>query len=119
MGWEVEFTDEFGDWWDELTEDQQDAITARVQLLEEHGPGLGRPLVDTIAGSRHANVKELRASKDGALRILFVFDPRRNAVLLVAGDKSGQWKQWYEVNIPVADDLYDEHLRELEKEGLI
>ena len=113
MSWEVEFTDEFEEWWNDLTEDQQEAITARVQLLEEHGPGLGRPVVDTIVGSRHANMKELRASQDGALRILFAFDPRRNAVLLIGGDKSGRWKQWYEVNIPVADDRYDEHLREL------
>lgn len=116
MRWEVEFTDEFEEWWNGLTEDQQDAITARVLLLGEHGPGLGRPLVDTIAGSRHANMKELRASQDGVLRVLFAFDPRRNAILLIGGDKSGRWKQWYEANIPVADDLYDEHLKALEEE---
>lgn len=118
MSWEVEFTNEFGEWWDELTEEQQDAVDARVELLIDQGPDLGRPVVDSIKGSRHKNMKELRTSKEGALRVLFVFDPRRHAILLLGGDKTGDWEGWYEVNIPRADDLCDEHLRTLRDEGL-
>jgi hypothetical protein len=110
--WEVLYTDEFGAWFETLTEDQQDAVIARVDLLEAEGPALGRPTVDTIAGSRHPNMKELRVSKGGAVRILFAFDPRRQAVLLIGGDKRGQWQAWYEKAIPLADDLFDDHLRE-------
>ena len=117
--WEVEFTDEFEDWWDDLDHSQQAALTGRVELLAEHGPNLGRPAVDRIAGSRHHNMKELRASEGGALRVLFTFDPRRHAILLVGGDKTGRWNEWYEWAIPVADDLYDVYLDELGKEGLI
>jgi hypothetical protein len=110
--WEVLFTDEFGAWFEALTEDQQDAVVARVELLEVEGPALGRPTVDTIAGSRHPNMKELRVSKGGAIRVLFAFDPLRQAVLLIGGDKTGQWVAWYEEAIPIADDLFDEYLRE-------
>lgn len=77
---------------------------------------LGRPRVDLIKGSRHKNMKELRISSGGALRILFAFDPRRTAILLLGGDKSGQWNEWYRVAVPLADDLYDEYLAELEAE---
>lgn len=119
VSWEVEFTNEFGAWWDDLAEEQQDAVDARVELLIDQGPDLGRPVVDSIKGSRHKNMKELRASKDGALRVLFVFDPRRHAILLLGGDKTGDWERWYEVHIPRADDLYDEHLQTLRDEGLI
>jgi hypothetical protein len=111
--WEVLYTDEFGAWFETLTEDQQDAVIARVDLLEAEGPALGRPTVDTIAGSRHPNMKELRVSKGGAIRILFAFDPRRQAVLLIGGDKRGQWQAWYEKAIPLADDLFDDYLREV------
>ena len=117
MAWEVEFTDQFEEWWSDLSEDQQEAFEAAVQLLREHGPSLGRPVVDTIKGSRHRNMKELRVSQDGLLRTLFAFDPRRTAILLLGGDKTGQWEQWYKVAIPQADDLYDEHLTALKKEG--
>jgi len=88
-------------------------------LLAEHGPALNRPVVGEIKSSRHANMKEPRASKGGALRVLFAFDPRRYAVLLLGGDKSGEWESWYESAIPVVDDLYDVHLQELRDEGLI
>jgi hypothetical protein len=117
--WEVEVTDQFLDWWEQLTAEQQEAITDRVGLLTERGPDLGRPVVDRIVSSRHQNMKELRAAKDGALRVLFVFDPRRTAILLLGGDKSGQWESWYRHAVPAADDLYDEHLSELREEGLI
>lgn len=79
---------------------------------------LGRPLVDTIASSRHANMKELRPLATD-IRILFAFDPRRMAILLLGGDKSGQWERWYKVNVPIADALYDEHIEALRKEGLL
>jgi hypothetical protein len=113
--WEVLYTDEFGAWFETLTEDQQDAVIARVDLLEVEGPALGRPTVDTIAGSRHPNMKELRVSKGGAVRILFAFDPRRQAVLLIGGDKAGQWHAWYEEAIPVANALFDGYLRETDQ----
>jgi hypothetical protein len=121
--WEVEYTDEFGEWYEALSEEDQDAIISRVTLLEQHGPGLGRPSVDNIHQSRHPNMKELRAER--ALRVLFAFDPRRAAILLVGGSKSDAttgspcWNDWYDHYVPIADDLYDHHLAELNKEGLI
>lgn len=89
-------------------------------MLAEEGPVLPRSLVDRIKGSRHHNMKELRPASAGSseLRILFAFDPQRQAVLLVAGDKSGNWKRWYETNIPIADDRLDQWLaREGEIDG--
>lgn len=88
-----------------------------MALLAEVGPALGRPLVDLIASSRHSNMKELRVSADGALRVLFACDPQRTAILLIGGNKSGAWEGWYRVAIPIADDLFDEHLAQLEQEG--
>jgi hypothetical protein len=116
--WEVEFTDEFGVWWSTLDENTQDAIIAAVEILEERGPSLGRPLIDSISTSRHANMKELRPPA-GDVRILFAFDPRRMAILLIGGDKRHRWNTWYDEIVPVADQLYDEHLAALRKEGLI
>lgn len=115
--WEVLGTEEFAGWYRELTDAQAGAIDARVELLEQHGPALGRPVVDSIKGSRHRNMKELRCSKDGALRVLLVFDPLRRAVLLLGGDKSegSAWSAWYRRAIPHADDLYDQYLTENEK----
>ena len=118
MAWEIEYTDEFGAWWEELDRATRRRIISAVEVLEERGPGLGRPLVDTISGSRHANMKELRPI-GGGIRILFAFDPRRMAILLLGGDKTGRWNQWYIEMIPIADQLYDEHLATLRKEGLI
>lgn len=92
--WVVEFTDEFEQWWSGLDDDQQAALAGRVGLLEELGPDLGRPAVDRIATSRHHNMKELRASEGGTLRVLFAFDPRRQVILLLGGDKSGAWNDW-------------------------
>jgi hypothetical protein len=119
VSWEVSFTDQFELWWDDLDEQAQDALAARIELLEEFGPSLGRPTVDQVKSSRHHNMKELRASSDGALRVLFAFDPRREAILLIGGNKTGAWDRWYMEMVPVADDLYDEHIRELEDEGSI
>ncbi len=118
MAWEVEYTDEFEDWWEELPEAEQESVRAGVLLLEEKGPALGRPLADTVSGSRHPRMKELRPPS-GNIRVLFAFDPRRMAILLVGGDKTGRWREFYEEKIPEADRLYDEHLEELRKEGEI
>lgn len=105
-------------WLASLDQDSLEQVVAAVELLENHGPQLGRPLVDTVSRSRHKNMKELRPGSSGRteLRILFAFDPERRAILLVAGDKSGDWKRWYVRNIPIADDLFDDHLLML-KEG--
>lgn len=111
--WNVEFTDQFGEWWDTLTVSEQQGIDAAVRVLEQRGPGLGRPLVDTVEGSRHANMKELRAS---TTRVLFAFDPARSAILLIGGDKRDRWQQFYAEMIPLADKLFDEHLAGLDKE---
>lgn len=116
--WEVEFTDEFEEWWETLTADEQEGVRVAVDALQERGPVLGRPFVDTVKDSRHQNMKELRPP-EGNLRVLFAFDPRRMAVLLIGGDKTGRWKRFYQRMIPVADDLYDEHLKELREEGEI
>jgi len=117
--WDIEVTDEFLEWWQGLEVDQQEALTDRIDLLGERGPDLGRPVVDRIHASRHHSMKELRASKGGALRVLFMFDPRRSVILLLGGDKTGEWDTWYEWAIPAADDLYDIYLAELRDEGVI
>lgn len=100
-------------WLASLDEDSQAQVVAAIEILEDQGPHLGRPLVDTVSTSRHKNMKELRPGSSGRseLRILFAFDPTRNAIMLVAGDKAGSWKRWYQRNIPVADDPFDDHLR--------
>lgn len=117
--WEVEVTDEFLEWWNGLSSDQRESVTDRVDLLAERGPDLRRPVVERIHSSRHHNMKELRAARGCALRVLFMFDPGRQAILLLGGDKSGEWDVWYERAIPVADELYDDYLDELRNEGLI
>jgi hypothetical protein len=116
MAWEVEYTDEFEEWWFSLSERDQNRIRASIAVLEQLGPGLGRPLIDTIHHSRHANMKELRPPGSN-IRILFAFDPRRIAILLIGGDKTNQWEVWYATMIPVADQLYDDHLAALRREG--
>ena len=107
------------DWLLGLDEDTYAQVVAALEVLSERGPMLGRPLVNTLTGARHSNMKELRPGSRGRseLRVLFAFDPRRVAVLLVGGDKAGQWKKWYTENIPVVDDFYDEHLDKLEGAG--
>ncbi len=86
---------------------------AAIRVLSDLGPALGRPLVDSVKGSRHKNMKELRPGSTGRteVRVLFAFDPKRRAILLVGGDKSNAWSKWYEVNVPIADERYDAHLR--------
>jgi hypothetical protein len=118
MPWEVEVTDQFQDWYEDLDEVERDAIAAAVEILEMDGPNLGRPLVDTLEGTRHKNLKELRPL-EAHFRILFAFGPTRTAILLLGGDKTGTWGAWYKRMIPVAETLYDEHLQELREEGKI
>ena len=109
MVWGVVVTEQFEQWWDTLSDKQQNELRGRVSLLEDHGPDLGRPVVDTITASQLANLKELRARADGAeLRVLFIFDPIRRAVLLLGGDKTGRWSKWYESAIPQAEQIYSE-----------
>ena len=116
MAWEVEYTDEFESWWNSLAEDEQVEIAAKVELLEERGPTLPRPHSDVIHGSRHANMKELRGKvEERQLRVLYAFDPRRTALLLIGGDKTGD-PGWYERFVPIADNLFDRHLAQF-KEG--
>lgn len=118
--WNVEVTDEFVSWYDGLTPEQQDALAGRIELLERHGPNLKRPTVGEIQSSRHApQMKELRVSSEGQLRVLFAFDPRRTAILLLGGNKSGRWSEWYRTAILEADRLYDAYLEELRSEGLM
>ncbi|MFN0090485.1 MAG: type II toxin-antitoxin system RelE/ParE family toxin [Acidimicrobiales bacterium] len=97
----------------------QAALAGLVEALPKRGPDLGRPAVDRISRSRHHNMKGLRASEGGALRVLFGFDPRRYAILLIGGDKTGRWNEWCEWAIPAADDLYDVYLEELRGKGLV
>lgn len=120
MLWEIEGTDEFVAWYRELEEAEIDAVNAVVELLEEDGPNLGRPHADTLEGSHIANLKELRPPGRGKfLRILFVFDPRRSAILLLGGNKEGDWSRWYEVAIPEAERLYAIYLAELRSDGVL
>ncbi len=114
---EVEYTDEFGKWWISLTEAEQVSVAASVGLLEARGPNLGHPHSSGIIGSRHGHMRELRTQHGGRpLRTLYAFDPRRMAILLIGGDKTGE-ERWYEVHVPIADRLYDEHLVQLKREG--
>ena len=119
MTWEVEFTDEFGNWWAQLSEAEQISIAASVHLLEERGSNLGFPHSSGINGSKHSHMRGLRTQHLGRpYRTLYTFDPRRNAILLIGGDKTGA-DRWYDVHVPLADRLYDDHLEQLRKEGLI
>ena len=116
MAWNVEFTDEFENWWTELDDSVQDAIDRAVDLLEVRGPTLAFPHSSDVRGSRHGNLRELRIQAAGdPHRIFYAFDPRRTAILLIGGSKVGD-DQFYERMIPIADRIYDEHLNELERE---
>ena len=115
MEWDVEFTGEFERWWNGLTEDEQDSVDRKVRLLQQRGPALPRPFADVVHSSRHSNMKELVIQHAGRpYRVLFAFDPRRCAILLIGGDKTGN-DRWYEEFVPVADKLFDEHLATLKK----
>ena len=113
-GWEIEFTNEFGEWWDTISSRAQAPVDAYIAMLEERGPTLPYPYSSKVVGSRHAHMRGLRVQHAGRpIRIFYAFDPRRIAILLIGGDKTGN-DRFYEGMIPTADRLYDEHLQELD-----
>ena len=117
MSWDVEYTDEFGIWWGGLDAKEQSSVSANVDLLGLLGPGLGFPHSSDIKGSRHGCLRELRVQHAGRpYRVLYAFDPRRCALLLIGGDKTGRGR-WYDEYVPLAEKLYVEHLETLLKEG--
>jgi hypothetical protein len=117
MTYEVEYTDEFEAWWNSLTESEQDDVAATVMLLEHKGPTLPFPYSSGIESSKHGHMRELRIQHAGRpYRVLYAFDPRRMAILLIGGDKTGN-NRWYDEFVPIADALYDQHIEDLKKEG--
>jgi hypothetical protein len=117
MAWVVRFEDEFEREFLDLEPEVQDHLLAAARLLADYGPQLGRPYVDTLKGSKHANMKELRFdAAGGTWRVAFAFDPRRQGILLVAGDKSGvSQSRFYEQLIAKADKRYTAHLARLKR----
>lgn len=117
--WEAILVSEVEEWFLRLDPDSANLVADAIDHLEQVGPALGRPLVDRVQGSAYHNMKELRPGSSGGseIRILFAFDPARQAVLLVAGDKAGRWRTWYRENIPLADARYTRWLRECQREG--
>ena len=111
--WDVYLVNEVREWIEQLDAASHGRVVQAIDALAECGPSLGRPLVDTITHSTIQNLKELRP---GTVRILFVFDPWRSSVLLVAGDKAGQWNTWYERAIPLAEQRYEIYLKERQAE---
>lgn len=119
MTWDIEGTDEFDQWLDGLDDAERARVIAAVDYLELKGPSLGAPHTSGIHSSRHPRMRELRIQHLGRpLRVLYAFDPRRTAILLLGGDKTGD-DRWYGRSVPLADDLYDTYLAELRREGLI
>ena len=118
--WEVLLLEEVETWYLDLCEREAEVtekVEEAIEALVAEGPTLGRPFVDRIKGSHLHNLKELRPTRGTTqFRILFIFDPHRQAVLLVAGDKTGNWKGWYVVNIPIAEERYAAWLQEQEHE---
>ncbi|MGH9652193.1 MAG: type II toxin-antitoxin system RelE/ParE family toxin [Bryobacteraceae bacterium] len=109
MSWEVILLEEVEHWYFTLNEGVMAAVTGAIDLLELEGPTLGRPSVDKVNGSKFHSMKELRPAGT-SIRILFIFDPRRQAILLLGGDKAGNWKNWYDKNIPIAERRYENWL---------
>jgi hypothetical protein len=122
VAWSVEVTGEFADWARQLRKLDRDSsrqVGAAVELLKQHGPSLKRPLVGEITTSKIKNMKELRPGSAGRseIRILFVFDPWQQIVLLLAGDKAGDWHGWYRTAIPRAEQLYAVHIEAMSSGG--
>jgi hypothetical protein len=116
--WEVEYTDEFEEWWETLTQQERNAVSESVKLLIDKGPALPFPYGSNIQTSRHGAMRELRSQCQGRpLRTLYIFDPRRVAVLLIGGDKTGM-DRFYDIYVPLADSIYDQYLAELDSENL-
>jgi len=113
MNWRVKFAESFEPEFDQFEEKVQDELLAKARLLEVFGPELGRPHVDTLKASRHANMKEMRFNADdGVWRVAFAFDPERSAILLVAADKAGvKERRFYRRLIRIADERFDHHLK--------
>ncbi|MCW2659203.1 MAG: hypothetical protein JWP83_355 [Mycobacterium sp.] len=109
MSWDVILLEEVEHWYFTLDADAMAAVTGAIDLLELEGPTLGRPTVDNVNGSKFHSLKELRPAGT-SIRILFIFDPRRQAILLLGGDKAGTWKSWYDKNIPIAERRYENWL---------
>jgi hypothetical protein len=119
MACSVEYTDDFGAWWATLSASEQADVAAYVTLLEERDVRLGHPHSSAINGSKHGHMRELRVQSGGRpIRVFYAFDPRRMAILLIGGDKTGD-DRFYDVFVPIADRLYDQHIEELRKEGLL
>ena len=119
MPWRVEYTDQFGNWWDTLSEEQQEDLAATVELLMERGPTLPYPYSSGVATSSHSHMRELRTQSGGdPLRTFYAFDPRRVSILLIGGIKIGN-DRFYEEYVPITDRLYEDHLEELRQEGRI
>jgi len=119
MTWDIEYTDEFEHWWNALDAAEQESVDAYVRLLEARGPHLPFPHCSGIESSKHGVMRELRIQHQGRpYRTLYAFDPRRTAIMLLGGDKTGH-DRWYDEFVPRADALYDEHLAELKREGSI
>lgn len=113
--WDVEATDAFEQWWRGLTEQEQDDVTATVDLLQERGPKLPFPYSSGIEGSKFSHMRELRIQSHGdPIRVFYAFDPHRVAVLLIGGIKTGKGKRFYKEYVPKADKLYEQHLKSLE-----
>jgi hypothetical protein len=116
VAWEVEYTDEFEEWWYSLDEPEQASVGTAVEVLAVMGPALTFPRSSRITTSRHATMRELRIQHHGRpYRVLYAFDPHRAALLILGGDKTGN-DRWYEQNVPLADVIYDRYLQELEQE---
>jgi hypothetical protein len=116
MTWEIEYSDELGEWWDRLTASEQKSVDFTVRLLQALGPTLKMPHSSGVEMSRHTHMRELRIQHEGRpYRVLYAFDPRRAAILLIGGDKTGN-NRWYEEYVPLADAIYARHLQELEDE---
>lgn len=117
--WDVEVTDEFENWWDGLNEDEQVSVAHVVRLLEREGPMLPSPYSSDIRMAKKYDIRELRIQHSGRpYRVLYVFDPRRSALLILGGDKTGN-DRWYEENVPRAEKIYSEYLQQLRTEGWI
>ena len=117
MHWDIEYTAEFGAWWDSLSLEEQESLAVSVELLRAKGPALRYPHSSGVAKSKHGHMRELRTQHSGRRwRTLYAFDQRRCAILLIGGDKTGN-DRWYDVYVPVADRLYNEHLLALDAEG--
>ncbi|GHV26093.1 toxin RelE [Spirochaetia bacterium] len=114
--WEVEFTNDFEEWWDGLTEKEQEAVRSGVLLIKEFGPSLKFPFSTKVEQSRHGNMRELRTQQGGRpLRTFYAFDPSRTAILLIGGNKTGD-DRFYDSIVPKADKIYDEYLKEIQEE---